>query len=86
MLAGVAEVVGISVTEGEEADRLIKCLKDKADPLDVVVDRYVPTKIDVHDPPQSVGDLRTFLVRELDQCGREHAIDWRAHLRILPPP
>jgi hypothetical protein len=78
----VSSVGSITIRQsGEQADRLVSCLRAKAQSYSLGMEE-ASGEIMVVDRGGHADNMRAFLQERLDACARDLGFDWRAYLAI----
>jgi hypothetical protein len=72
------------IDPGSVATALLDCLRSKAKPFEVDIKGY-ETNAFLADDITDRDDLPQFLSAQLDECGREHELEWRLFLNVFQP-
>lgn len=70
------------LTPGEDAERLLACLRGKAEPYGVGVGPNEDGRVQTTDLGDSTDDLRAFISAQLDECATELRLRWSDFLSV----
>jgi hypothetical protein len=82
----MASVRNVRVREpGERAERLLDCLRAKADDYKIGVEAGTEGTLMASDRGGSADDLSAFLRAQLDGCAETLGYDWRPYIFVSEP-
>ena len=73
------------VAQGETAEQLLACLRDKVDKFNVAVAPAAGDHVHVNDRAGGIKDLQAFPDHHLNECAQTLGVpDWSRHLLVDP--